>query len=106
MPSKPIRPGAAKGKKGPNVGTGGHGRKKLEGKGPTPKAEDRKGHKAFRAKKIASVPFAHPIAYLDPQYLAKFFSKSITALPFINELLLIIFLISVIIFSDIFLSCL
>ena len=28
-------------KKGPTVGTGGHGRKALEGKGPTPKAEDR-----------------------------------------------------------------
>ena len=26
-------------KKGPTVGTGGHGRKALEGKGPTPKAE-------------------------------------------------------------------
>ena len=51
MPAKPTRPRAAKGKKGPSVGTGGHGRKKLEGKGPTPKAEDRKGHKAFRAKK-------------------------------------------------------
>ncbi|MFM7013930.1 MAG: 23S rRNA (guanosine(2251)-2'-O)-methyltransferase RlmB [Actinomycetota bacterium] len=53
MASKPGRPGAAKGKKGPSVGTGGHGRKRLEGKGPTPKAEDRKGHKAFRAKKSA-----------------------------------------------------
>lgn len=53
MAKKPSRPGAAKGKKGPSVGTGGHGRKKLEGKGPTPKAEDRKGHKAFRAKKAA-----------------------------------------------------
>lgn len=53
MAKKPSRPGAAKGKKGPTVGTGGHGRKKLEGKGPTPKAEDRKGHKAFRAKKAA-----------------------------------------------------
>jgi folate-dependent phosphoribosylglycinamide formyltransferase PurN len=53
VPAKPTRPGAAKGKKGPNVGTGGHGRKRLEGKGPTPKAEDRKGHKAFRAKKSA-----------------------------------------------------
>lgn len=53
MASKPARPGAAKGKKGPSVGTGGHGRKRLEGKGPTPKAEDRKGHKAFRAKKSA-----------------------------------------------------
>jgi 23S rRNA (guanosine2251-2'-O)-methyltransferase len=53
VPSKSARPGSAKGKKGPSVGTGGHGRKRLEGKGPTPKAEDRKGHKAFRAKKSA-----------------------------------------------------
>lgn len=53
MASKPQRPGTAKGKKGPKVGTGGHSRKRLEGKGPTPKAEDRKGHKAFRAKKSA-----------------------------------------------------
>ncbi|MDU1522565.1 MAG: 23S rRNA (guanosine(2251)-2'-O)-methyltransferase RlmB, partial [Actinomyces sp.] len=27
-------------KKGPRVGTGGHSRRGLEGKGPTPKAED------------------------------------------------------------------
>lgn len=44
------RPGAAKGKKGPKVGSGGNRRQGLEGKGPTPKAEDRKGHKAFKAK--------------------------------------------------------
>jgi 23S rRNA (guanosine2251-2'-O)-methyltransferase len=53
VPSKPTRPGAAKKKKGPSVGTGGHNRRRLEGKGPTPKAEDRKGHKAFKAKKAA-----------------------------------------------------
>ena len=47
--AKPGRPGAAKGKKGPTKGTGGHGRKALEGKGPTPKAEDRPYHKAFKA---------------------------------------------------------
>ncbi|MEU8529230.1 MULTISPECIES: 23S rRNA (guanosine(2251)-2'-O)-methyltransferase RlmB [Streptomyces] len=35
-------------KKGATVGSGGQRRKGLEGKGPTPKAEDRKGHKAFR----------------------------------------------------------
>ena len=48
--AKPGRPGAAKGKKGPTKGTGGHGRKSLEGKGPTPKAEDRPYHKAYKAK--------------------------------------------------------
>ena len=33
-------------RKGPRVGTGGHGRQALEGKGPTPRAEDRVWHKA------------------------------------------------------------
>jgi 23S rRNA (guanosine2251-2'-O)-methyltransferase len=37
-------------KKGASVGTGGHGRKALEGKGPTPKAEERPNHKAYKAK--------------------------------------------------------
>ncbi len=35
-------------KKGPAKGTGGHGRRALEGKGPTPKAEMRPGHPAQR----------------------------------------------------------
>lgn len=52
MASKGKRPGTPK-KKGATVGTGGHGRARLEGKGPTPKAEDRKGHKAFKAKNAA-----------------------------------------------------
>ena len=42
MAGKPKRP--------PRVGSGGRGRKALEGKGPTPKAEDRPYHKAYRAK--------------------------------------------------------
>jgi 23S rRNA (guanosine2251-2'-O)-methyltransferase len=50
------RPGAAKGKKGPQKGTGGHGRKSLEGRGPTPKAEDRPYHKTYRANKEAPAP--------------------------------------------------
>ncbi|MBN9327521.1 MAG: 23S rRNA (guanosine(2251)-2'-O)-methyltransferase RlmB [Cellulomonas sp. 73-145] len=37
-------------KKAPGVGTGGHGRKALEGKGPTPKAEDRPYHAAHKRK--------------------------------------------------------
>lgn len=41
------------GKKGPLKGTGGHGRKALEGKGPTPKAEDREYHKAHRSKQLS-----------------------------------------------------
>src|SRR3954451_15701379 len=37
-----------KGKKGPQVGSGGQGRQALEGKKPTPKAEDRPYHPAGR----------------------------------------------------------
>ncbi len=49
--AKPGRPGAGKPKKkGPSVGTGGHGRQKLEGKGPTPKAKDREGHVAYKRR--------------------------------------------------------
>lgn len=39
------RPGS---KKGPTVGSGGQGRQRLEGRGPTPRAEDRPGHVANR----------------------------------------------------------
>ena len=45
------RPGPKR--KGTRVGTGGHGRKALEGKGPTPKAEDREYHPAHRRKQAA-----------------------------------------------------
>jgi 23S rRNA (guanosine2251-2'-O)-methyltransferase len=48
--AKPGRPGARKNKKGPQVGTGGHSRKALEGKGPTPKATDRSWHVAGKRK--------------------------------------------------------
>ncbi len=37
-------------KKGATVGSGGQGRQALEGRGPTPKAEDRVGHPAARRK--------------------------------------------------------
>lgn len=47
-----------KAKKGPIVGSGGRGRKALEGKGPTPKAEDRPNHKAYKAKKAAEAASA------------------------------------------------
>lgn len=40
-----------KGKKGATVGTGGHNRRRLEGKGPTPKAEERTYHPAYKRKK-------------------------------------------------------
>ncbi|MET0975268.1 MAG: 23S rRNA (guanosine(2251)-2'-O)-methyltransferase RlmB [Leifsonia sp.] len=39
-----------KGKKGPQVGSGGQGRQALEGKKPTPKAEDRPYHPAGKRK--------------------------------------------------------
>jgi 23S rRNA (guanosine2251-2'-O)-methyltransferase len=42
------------GKKGPSKGTGGHGRRKLAGKGPTPKAEERPGHPAQRRARAAA----------------------------------------------------
>ncbi len=50
--AKPGRPGASgkPKKKGPSVGTGGHNRRALEGKGPTPKAEDRSWHVAGKRK--------------------------------------------------------
>lgn len=50
----PKRAGAVrKGKKGPTKGTGGHGRKALEGRGPTPRAEDREYHPAAKRKAAA-----------------------------------------------------
>jgi 23S rRNA (guanosine2251-2'-O)-methyltransferase len=53
MANKPGRPGAVrKTNRGPQVGTGGHGRKALEGKGPTPKAEDRTYHTAAKRKAL------------------------------------------------------
>ncbi|WP_426181339.1 23S rRNA (guanosine(2251)-2'-O)-methyltransferase RlmB [Microbacterium sp. TWP3-1-2b2] len=52
--AKPQRPGASNGKKkGPLKGTGGLGRKSLEGRGPTPKAEDRAWHPAGKRKAAA-----------------------------------------------------
>ena len=40
-------------KKGATVGSGGQARKKLEGRGPTPRAEDRPGHSAHRRARSA-----------------------------------------------------
>src|SRR6187551_3752721 len=48
----------ANSKKGASVGTGGHGRKALEGKGPTPKATDRPYHKAYKAKERSAAAAA------------------------------------------------
>lgn len=46
-PYKPAR------KKTRTVGSGGNNRRRLEGKGPTPRAEDRTYHPAYKAKKAA-----------------------------------------------------
>jgi 23S rRNA (guanosine2251-2'-O)-methyltransferase len=48
--AKPERPGASRGKKGPTKGTGGKNKRGLEGRGPTPKAEDRAWHPAGKRK--------------------------------------------------------
>ena len=41
-------------KKGPSTGTGGNNKKRLTGKGPTPKAEDRPYHAAAKRKKAVA----------------------------------------------------
>jgi len=41
-------------KKGPSKGTGGHGRRKLEGRGPTPPARERPKHPAARNARVAA----------------------------------------------------
>jgi 23S rRNA (guanosine2251-2'-O)-methyltransferase len=41
-------------KKGPHKGTGGHNKRRLEGKGPTPRAAERPGHPAQRRAKAAA----------------------------------------------------
>ena len=48
--AKKGHPSARKPKKPATSGTGGHGRRALEGKGPTPKAEDRSWHPAGKRK--------------------------------------------------------
>jgi 23S rRNA (guanosine2251-2'-O)-methyltransferase len=55
MAGNSRRQGAVrKSKKGPQVGSGGQSRRALKGKGPTPKAEDRKGHPAARRASAAA----------------------------------------------------
>ena len=57
MAGNSSRKGAVrKGKKGPSKGTGGNNKKRLAGKGPTPKAEDRPYHAAAKRKKAAAKP--------------------------------------------------
>lgn len=55
MPGNSQRKGAVRRKgKGNTAGSGGRVRRGLEGKGPTPRAEDRPYHAAYRAKKTAA----------------------------------------------------
>ena len=49
-------------KKGATVGSGGQRRRGLEGKGPTPRAEDRPQHKAHKMAKAAAKRAAKPAA--------------------------------------------
>ena len=57
MPGNSSRKGATRrpgSKKGATVGTGGQSRKRLEGKGPTPKATEREYHPAARRARAAA----------------------------------------------------
>jgi len=63
-------------KKGPTKGSGGKHRNALRGKGPTPKAEDRVYHKAFRAKKVADRRKAADPRLAARRRAAKFTSDS------------------------------
>ncbi|HEY6665331.1 MAG TPA: 23S rRNA (guanosine(2251)-2'-O)-methyltransferase RlmB [Propionibacteriaceae bacterium] len=55
MPGNSQRKGAVRRKgRGNTAGSGGRVKRGLEGKGPTPKAEDRPYHSAYRTKKAAS----------------------------------------------------
>ena len=57
MAGKSSRKGAVrKSKKGPSKGTGGNNKKRLAGKGPTPKAEDRPYHAAAKKRTGAAKP--------------------------------------------------
>ncbi len=58
MPGNSARRGAIKktGKGNPTAGSGGRVKRGLEGRGPTPKAKDREGHVAYKARKRAEKP--------------------------------------------------
>ena len=68
MAGNSERKGAIRGsKKGPSAGTGGKNKKRLAGKGPTPKAEDRPYHAAAKRKKAAEKAKANPRAGTTPR---------------------------------------
>ena len=62
MPGNSARRGAIRksGKGNPTAGSGGRVRQGLEGRGPTPKAVDREGHKAHRARVRAEKDAGRP----------------------------------------------
>ncbi|MEY3677328.1 MAG: hypothetical protein RL351_555 [Actinomycetota bacterium] len=64
------------------VGSGGNNKQRLEGRGPTPKAEDRKNHKAFKAKQAAE----RKAAALGIKIVGKGAGNSSTARKFASEL--------------------
>ena len=68
MPGNEQYPGAKRrpgSKKGPTKGSGGQRRKGLEGKGPTPRAENRVGHPKARAKARAAKDWPRADALRD-----------------------------------------
>ncbi|MBM6699586.1 23S rRNA (guanosine(2251)-2'-O)-methyltransferase RlmB [Bifidobacterium pullorum subsp. saeculare] len=69
-------------KKGPTKGSGGKHRNALRGHGPTPKAEDRVYHKAYRAKKAAERRQAADPRLAARRRVAKFASNDTTDLVF------------------------
>lgn len=61
MAGNSERKGAVRGsKKGATTGSGGNNKRRLEGKGPTPKAEDRPYHAAAKRKKAVSKDAKRP----------------------------------------------
>ncbi|GAB47175.1 23S rRNA (guanosine(2251)-2'-O)-methyltransferase RlmB [Mobilicoccus pelagius] len=65
MPGNSQRRGATRkgaSRKGATVGSGGQRRRGLEGRGPTPKAEDRVYHKAHKTKRASSAGATKPQA--------------------------------------------
>ena len=76
MPGSSQRKGAIRKKPrgNPTAGSGGRVRRGLEGKGPTPKAKDREGHKAYkqekRAQKSTSARPRRPAKAGDSEWVA------------------------------------
>ncbi|MGL5406672.1 MAG: 23S rRNA (guanosine(2251)-2'-O)-methyltransferase RlmB [Propionibacteriaceae bacterium] len=65
MAGNSTRRGATRKGKGNAAGSGGRIRRSLEGKGPTPRAEDRPYHKAYKDKQAAAKRAASPTRQAD-----------------------------------------